>query len=526
MSQAHIPQPDSQSSAPAEAFDSTADAPHGGTVSGIGVPAGPPQEISPHTGAINTIDITIQRQFMPIDTIIWSVNQVKGTLLWHRPIHPEYAHSVLAYLQVLYNAWGGSLEYNFKIAGTGFHAGAIAIVRIPPNRHPNEFVTAESWGPFEYVVLDPKMLEIASLDVSDQRPIMYHYQPFKSDDRYSFGGWIAMYVLIPLNTSATGSQQIAIQAFCRPGQSFQFSQLVSPLVKSEVPSLPSIYDSYFDFFDYDLLCNTSMKADKFTILPKSVQETKMMYNCFDLSGNNVSPFDYKYSPVDLLNEIAAPFSCIIISQDPLKLGFDGVIPQCKPTKTSKWVLIGENMAAEQYSNITVTESVGTIPQPDFLVWSTDTKSTLFEDDMRATVALSDVELIELEQKAFTPKGKSESIVSFSNVKHQAHCVQTQTLAKLFSTGALDTYFSNQQCLLFILVEKTEGLGVGYVKLYKEGVFTARESVGEVTFDLSAVRLVFDSFILRTGTIPVSSQYNTNRLLLGTTASASSRLRRN
>lgn len=50
MSQQHIPQPNSQSAAPAEVFDSTADAPHGQTVSALGTPGPRPGEVVVHTG--------------------------------------------------------------------------------------------------------------------------------------------------------------------------------------------------------------------------------------------------------------------------------------------------------------------------------------------------------------------------------------------------------------------------------------------------------------------------------------------
>nr|WPV63599.1 MAG: capsid protein [Wufeng shrew picorna-like virus 55] len=515
MSEAHIPQPNSQSAAPAEAFDSTADAPHGPTVSGIGVPAGPPQEISPHTGAANTFDITIHRQFIPIDTVVWSVTQTKGTLLWFRPIHPKYCNDLTAYLQEIYNCWGGGIEFNFKVAGTGFHAGALAMVRIPPNRHPNEFLTASSWGAFEYVVIDPKMLEVSSLDVSDQRPIAYHYQPFDSSNSYTFGGWIAMYVLIPLNTSATGSQQIAVQVFSRPGPSFNFSQLIMPGIQEVQEQFPGFYNRYFDFTTQDELSNGRVNCVKLVIEPASVQQTDKVNNCKKVDGTQMSKWSPNFVyPAYMGKTYSVQQKAIVHRNDTLvELRFmQGYVPQLVPKADAYTVLYRENGAVDAYSTAW-TE----LDQGGVYTWTNPTPASGSGWEGQVIgVNTSGWTESALANTAYSPKAANESIIHFTNGSSSdpLSCVQTIQISLFLASKALAPFFTDGMCLLFLLIDKTEDLPVGYVKLYQEGLFTARASTTQTLFPIENMKLVFDSFILRTALIPSNATYNANRVLLG------------
>lgn len=511
MSEAHIPQPNTQSSAPAEAFDSTADAPHGPTVAGIGVPAGPPQEVSPHTGASNTFDITIHRQFIPIDTISWSVAQVKGTLIWYVPVHPSRANPILAYLNAMYNAWGGSMEYNFKIAGTGFHAGAVAIVRIPPNRHPSEFSTPASWGPFEYVVLDPKMLEVASMDVSDQRPIAYHYNPFNQKDSYSFGGYLAMYVLIPLNTSSTGSQQIAIQVFNRPGMTFQFSQLITPYKESPTINIPSEINTYLDFNVYDSLANAPVYCTKLYIRPDTLKQTDRVSNCFTLKGANLSLWFSKYASL--------PSSPSHVKE----VGYKGKTTSTSPFKfevnsddTQIWQMLPKNKVL--IANLDkVAVMTGNWSATDNKVFRTVT----FVSDQNLPAELQDPTYFAVyEPKLSTwfennvsAKAANESFLMFGEDVGGLSCIQTDRIAQAAFLKIFAELVTEDQCLLFVLKDKTENLNVGYVKLYAEGFFTARSSKDEIVYDIQNMQLIFDSFILRTDPIPFNATYSLNALAI-------------
>jgi hypothetical protein len=75
------------------------------------------------------------------------------------PITPLRANNIISYLAGIFNAWNGGLEYQAKVAGTGFHAGALGIARIPPNIDPTTLKTVSQFTAFEYSVIDPKTLE-------------------------------------------------------------------------------------------------------------------------------------------------------------------------------------------------------------------------------------------------------------------------------------------------------------------------------------------------------------------------------
>lgn len=517
MSQAHIPQPNSQSSAPAEAFDSTADAPHGPTVAGIGVPAGPPQEIPVHTGAQNTFDITIHRQFIPMDTVTWSTAQVKGTLIWFTPVHPSRANPILSYLTPLYNAWGGPLEYNFKIAGTGFHAGAIAIVRIPPNRHPSEFTSPSQWGPFEYVVMDPKMLEVASLEVSDQRPIAYHYNPLNLQDSYSFGGYLAMYVLVPLNTSSTGSQTIAIQVFNRPGATFQFSQLITPSIGSPQVKIPQELDQYLSFSKNDVLANMPIWVESLYIQPSTTKQVKTVYNCFSLTGEPLSKYSYGYTEALQIGEafVQYPgFQILDIELNPFTFTVDysdTPLWQYIPADDSPIVVFTDSAHA-----LASPSHVTALPVPDTKKIKFTTQTALANYDEKEGIAFfSKAREADYTENVYSAKGPDESFVSFGAVvgQNQLVCSQTRKFARAAAEGYFQKLISPDQALLFILRDKSENLNVGYVKLYAEGFFTAKGTPNQVIYPIQNMQLIFDSYILRTDPIPTNATYNLNALAI-------------
>lgn len=279
MSQSHIPQPDSRSAAPAEVFDSTAIAPHGPSVSGIGSGDPSSTEAPVHSGQKNTIDISVERQFMPIDNFFWTVQMKPGHLIWYTPIHPSRCNKIVNYLTGIYNTWAGGLEYNFKIAGTGFHAGALAFVRIPPNRHPTDFKSPAEWGVFEYMIIDPKTLEIITLELMDQRRLHFHFMQMDEKDPDTFGGYIACYVLMELNTSSTGTQQISVQALCRPGPNFTLNQLVPP--PGSIGPVPNVFpEALLDAMtpQYgDIGFRTKMGVEIMIAEPKALQKVQIIH---------------------------------------------------------------------------------------------------------------------------------------------------------------------------------------------------------------------------------------------------------
>nr|QJI53566.1 MAG: capsid protein [Picornavirales sp.] len=520
MSSVNAPQPDA--TGPAEVFDSTASAPHGNVVSAIGIPAGPPQETPAHTGQMNNFDDRLHQQYVPTDIVTWSVTMTSGTLMWKKPIHPQFAHPGISYLAGLYNTWSGSLDFNFKIAGTGFHAGAIAIVRIPPNRKPEDFSTPSQWGLFEYVVIDPKTLEVESLGVSDQRPIAYHYMNFDENVPNSFGGWIAMYTMLPLNTSATGSQQISIQVFNRPGITFQFSQLIMPTTTPSSIPFPTCYQDVFDFTKKPLLSTFPIGASELVIEPSKITTTTAVLNCYTLDGKLMSKWNKEGDWIG--NDERAMLQCSSIDTNDTEIVAifsDAKHPLGMPKPGSNVVFsdLGGDKGSAMYkpgdlktvNHTSIKYATSWAMTPPIDVKALDSRCSVFVAQPIMPPSWDD--------NTYAAVSRGESIVHFAYrdqpiTNGNVWGVQLAQLTDLFRTGRLAEYLPSGQCFLFILMDVRESLPLAYLKLYKEGFFTSTGKEDQYVFSLRNCKLEFHSYIMRTDPIPAPSvSMSQNKLLL-------------
>lgn len=245
MSSNNAPQPDAASPA-AEVFDSTI-TPSTGQVSQDALPGPQTTEAPVHTGSANGIDPYFFTQFIALVSFVWDVSQSPGQLLWSIPIHPSYCHVYLAHLAKMYNAWAGGVDFAVTLAGTGFHAGKLMVVRLPPNIRPESLRTTSAITAFPYYVIDPKTLETVVKSAMDQRNIMYHYLPYDVNNYNSFGGYLAIYCLLPLNTSSSGASQISVQIFSRPSQTFMYTQLRPLRETMSNPYEPKEIEAALDF---------------------------------------------------------------------------------------------------------------------------------------------------------------------------------------------------------------------------------------------------------------------------------------
>jgi len=207
-----------------EVFDSTI-IPSEGQVSQDQLPGGNTSEAPVHAGELNSIDIYFFTQFMYLTNFVWDVSMSPGQLLWYVPIHPEFVHQWLGHIAKMYNVFAGGFDFALTVAATAFHGGKGIIVRLPPNIHPSSLRTMADVTAFPYFIFDPRMVQTVVKSAMDQRPIMYHYLPYNAKDKNSFGGYLAVYVMLPLITSSTGSTSINIQVLSKPSRDFMFSQI-------------------------------------------------------------------------------------------------------------------------------------------------------------------------------------------------------------------------------------------------------------------------------------------------------------
>lgn len=524
MSQGHIPQPSTQSAAPAEVFDSTADAPHGASVSALGTAGPRAPEVSSHSGQKNTFDISIHRQFIPTDTFLWSTTATRGTLLWSNPIHPTRANPLIAYLSGMYNTWGGSLEFNFKVAGTGFHAGALAFVRIPPNKRPSDYTSPTSWGAFEYVVMDPKTLEVMSVDVIDQRPVMFHYMGFDERDPMSFGGYIACYVLIPLNTSSTGSQTIAVQAFDRPGQTFTLNQLVIPNQEVIDHPQPVVLANALNA-KISSGCNTRIQLAGVRAQPTNSSQI-LTYGHYDAYGARPAKWEKEdmdigfslrnpwvvraYSSVSKVYTLTpGQYTSILFSSDPGTLGCE------RPTGVG-----GSKYAFQSRQSTFVPQTDGT--------YKLNFTLTITEPDTAASEALYVTPVsTAYNSQIGLPTGKlpkgftwaipnsEETLLVYGFTSVSVYDFQLLSVQDLAQKGQLKSLFPSGSALLFNVVDDKTDLPLAAVKMYSNLYMTVHKSYAGTFWP--DVHFEFDSYIVETQPIPFNPTFYMNSKILGFSA---------
>lgn len=174
----------------------------------------------------NYVDGFLHQHFILSRTVTWSNSQPPGTILAEFRVDPRQSNNLVKYIAKMYNAWSGQLQLAAKICGTGFHAGAIALIKIPPNVD-YKGKTMQQLTCFPYILMDPKNQEVEGFDMSDQRNVMYHW--FSDDQaKQTFGGTVVVMVYVTLTLASSGSTSIAIAFSQRLGPDFQFYQMIDP----------------------------------------------------------------------------------------------------------------------------------------------------------------------------------------------------------------------------------------------------------------------------------------------------------
>jgi len=433
-----------------------------------------------------------------------------GTLVWSSPISPAYANSNLAYLSKLYNTWGGGIDYLGKVGGTGFHAGALAFVRLPPNYDPHDLQSLADITVWDTQIIDPKQLELISKHVPDQRNILYHYmddiegQP-KSQ---SIGGYIAIYVLMQLNTSSSGQNQIDVEILSKASEDFTLAQMRNPtssgvtvdfsgyqdLINSRLyPAHTDAFSNspltYLNFttrtsipnvglrniegdFDGSVPCPAPTYKDGETIVPGWAMSYNVNSNKYALP---LQLFDTEFRTYCSSN----PSASII-----LRGGHEGVhiMPQtmCTPHLDDR-----ETMAS---FNICAADS-GVAP------------ATAFTDHTYFTMDRYYVDVIDangVEQIVVPVPG--EAFVLFriqSNYTgdENNNVLSSSEVQRAFTSGKLPA-FGRNEAILFQLVDSKTRVPITGMKLYYEGFFTAPIQVADADINLSDVSLIYQSIIPR------------------------------
>lgn len=488
MSQAHIPQPNAN--APGEQIASTDMV---APMISIETPAPSfSQEGVEAVGMQNGIDPYFYTQFRRLSTFEWSTSDQTGKMLWSRSLSPLQMDPNLAYLAQLYLAWDGDFVFNFKIAGTGFHAGMLTVCKFPPTIDPATCSDPKRFSIFPWNGTDPKQLEISSMIGRDIRPIKYHYvqkQPLAPPDYY-IGGHVAIFVDLPLATSSSGVPRVNVAVWVKVTPNFRFIEMVPYDLQSLEPTsmapepLPWLLN-----FSLPLpfsLSNAPLIPDKLLVLPDTIKVLNYgQYNCFMLNGKPLSSYYQKfYSETALFPEVKfgeSDGSTVTFQHDNFfprwsiipdeYLGvLDNKDSARSATLTDDWKIL-----SDAPDDATVTANVSgdlTGRMVSFTALTKDPKEWRDTDNERSA------------------RTSTESFVMFAAGKNNVACVQTMGLTRLFNSGKLSTWIPPGQAAVFQLVEVSSNLPLGLVKLYKEGFFTMRAVKDQVQFSLTDLKMDF------------------------------------
>lgn len=204
---------------------------------------GQAEEVAIKSTQFNIIDPLIKAQYRLHQQLSWGMGIAAGHVLSSMVISPKL-NEWTQHLSNMYNTWGGGFDVQIMLAGTGFHAGKLAITKIPPNINPKE-LTAADLTAFPYEIIDVKSQDSIYITGHDQRPVAYHYTMNKSlsnttttgldyTNLVANGGTIVLWVLNPLTSAGSETKSVNISIFTKPSMDFQFAQLVSPDRKGQV----------------------------------------------------------------------------------------------------------------------------------------------------------------------------------------------------------------------------------------------------------------------------------------------------
>lgn len=518
MSNQQIPQPNPSEASPAEIYSSTDSGPVAPALARIENKGPPRAEVTQHTLSHNRIDPYFYQQFIAIDTFTWSTTDVAGTLIWSMPIHPRRMGAALRHLCDIYNCWGGGFEIQVQIAGTGFNAGKLQIVRIPPNLDPKDYQAEYAWTHFANETFDPKALEAKTLTIEDQRPINYHYTTALPEEPQSWniGGSIACYVRAGLNVSSTGSSQIQVIVSARCAPDFALVQIVPPTPLS--PSKPVDYVETLNYIFAPPLNSSAIPRYLRTIkiLPSSVKTAYApALQMVDMEGFlDKSPYvKLGFNNFgDYLTAINGEISSTINNTITILPG-DGKYSDTSNLK----LLLAKNLFVTNltsknvtYGRVSGAHSIDVIDNKFILRWGTSLPDGWSTND-KLLITTEDDSFLDQKQfkisnwPASITQKVNESFVVFSdNLTGDGGTLQSKEMESAFLKGSFKNWMPSGQCALLSVHDTAEGVPLFFVKLWREGYLTAAASTDLKIFRLTTVYLRFSHFIARTAPIPLNA----------------------
>lgn len=446
----------------------------------------------------NALDY-LRKQNLALSRFTWTTSQLPGTILFSTPITPLRGNQIISYLAGIYNAWNGGMEYQAKVAGTGFHAGALGLARIPPNIDPSTLKTVQEITAFEYSVIDPKTLEAVSKHISDQRPIMYHYMSNDFTDPNNIGGYFIIFVILQLNTSSTGTNQIDVQVFNKLASDFRFIQIVPPTRLSPVPSDTSKWANLFNVPSLAFSPTFVRRIDSLVALQTPVlTDYASTFGLTNLAGNAVGPLDWTSNRVfgnSTVGYILYATSATVLTPVLNSSTFytrPMVITNTAGTNqaihTSTGAIIPLPTAVPYNATITVT---GALAGSYYFVYQSTASGPATITYPGNTPVITPI--IGESLVMFTPYTASTGV---------AYRTLTNTyISNLFKTG--EYLISSNEAVLCLLTDLA-GNQLMYIKIYYDGHITTSLVAADVDLDMDDIVCTFVTYMPASVPIPTAT----------------------
>lgn len=514
MSEAHIPQPNTGGMG--EQIQSTDVVAPMQSIETLS-PANP-GEISTAVGEFNSLDPWFYTQFRRIATVQWTVNDETGKMLWYIPISPLALDKNLAYVMRMYLGWTGGFIFNFKIAGTGFHAGMLTFVKTPPTIHPSMLKDPQDYTIMPWDGADPKMLPIGSFQGRDIRPIKYHYtnRQDNAPEDYSIGGYLAMFVDMPLATSSSGVPRVNVAIWAKLNMDFRVGWMIPYNLSDVTPqSLPPPgLEEVLDFSKFGIttqMTSSRMIIDTLYVMPSKVKVLNSgLINTLDFNGSPLSR--YQATNID-----KADF-------------YKGVNTKMRLTTTTdkqkvtlsfrdqeyEWFLPGDTYLFNEEDIISITgmsesDSVGSFDvtlEKDWTHAEAEVYVMYDRNKIKGLVKWADNE--------YAPPAANESFMVFAwadSKPNMLYSAQYTALTQYLKKGEYANFMSRGQAMLFIMHDISNDVPLGYVKFYYDGYFTTKASPDAIPFPITNIKLTYQGLVLATSAFPSNPTMASNRLHL-------------
>jgi hypothetical protein len=446
------------------------------------------------TNPRDSLEDYLKKQHITLANFRWSTSQLPGTILYSVPITPLRGNNIMAYYAQLFNAWNGGIEYQTKVAGTGFHAGALGMARIPPNIPPSSLKSVNDFTVFEYSVIDPKTLEAITKYIPDQKQVLYHYMTADLTDPNAIGGYFVVFVILQLNTSSTGSSAIDVQVFNKLNNEFHFHQVIPPSLD---PPIPTTTEKWAYLFSMPQLHISPIQVTQCTeiLVPTTAGsyltqgQATVDGDYFDVASwddvNNrgVDGYPFYTTSATTIKSIG-----LTTGNDPSNYKFTVVV---KPTTVVTAYLPGNTELTVTGAGTAIKFTGEDIPLP---ATPPTAANTLFSFNLPTT---SNVKSIT--STATLPSIPStEQIVLFTSPSYDIYRTTTTMILKCLFRTLNFQFGPNEAVILQLDVNGTPAL---YVKLNYGGYFTAPKSTTDIRLNLLRTNVTFVSYVGANSPIP-------------------------